>query len=257
MSDRLPDVQKQNDGRNQPIQKVGIKEIKYPLLVKDRRKGHQKTVGSVNMYVNLPHHFKGTHMSRFVEILNETHTEEISIETLPHILREVKERLEAEESFIELVFPYFIEKKAPVSGAQSLLDYECRLIAQSNSRQFQLVVQVPLMTVCPCSKTISRYGAHNQRALAIVKVVFEKMVWIEDVIDVVEKSGSSSIYPLLKRQDEKYVTETSHNNPAFVEDVARNIAGGLRLIQEIQSFTIEVESWESIHNHMAYAFIES
>ncbi len=257
MKEILPDVQKQRDDRNQPIKKVGIKEIKYPILVKDKRKGHQKTVGRINMYVNLPHHFKGTHMSRFVEILNETHTEEISVETLPQILLKVRERLEAEESFIELVFPYFMDKKAPVSRAHSLLDYECRLVAQSNSKQFSLTISVPMMTVCPCSKKISSYGAHNQRALAIVCVTFEKMVWIEDLIEVIEKAGSAPIYPLLKRQDEKYITEISYQNPAFVEDVARNIAVNLRLIPEILSFTVEVESWESIHNHMAYAFIES
>lgn len=257
MNDNLPDVQKQNDNRKQPIKKVGIKEIQYPILVKDKKKGHQKTVARINMYVNLPHHFKGTHMSRFVEILNETHTEEISIETLPQILQKVKKRLEAEESFIELVFPYFLEKKAPISGAQSLLDYECRLVAQSNSKKFHLTIKVPLMTVCPCSKKISSFGAHNQRALAIVNVSFEKMVWIEDIIEVIEKAGSAPIYPLLKRQDEKYITEISYKNPAFVEDVARNIAVSLRLFSKILYFTIEVESWESIHNHMAYAFIQS
>ncbi len=256
MRKNLPDIQRQKDKRKISIDKVGIRDIRYPIIVKDKTKGYQKTIANINMYVNLPHHFKGTHMSRFVEVLNETHKEAISVETIPMILLKIKEKLEAEVAYIELKFPYFIEKKAPISRAKSLLDYECTLIANSNDKNFSLTVKVPLLTVCPCSKEISKHGAHNQRAFACVTVISSKMIWIEDIVEIVEKCGSAPIYSLLKREDEKYITETSYENPAFVEDVARNIVIALNKIEKIKDFIVEVSSIESIHNHYAYAKIK-
>lgn len=256
MRKSLPDIQKQSDNRNLNIDKVGIKAIQYPIRVKDKNNGYQKTIAQVNMYVNLPHHFKGTHMSRFVEVLNETHQHEISVDTLGDILQHIKSKLEAEIAYIELRFPYFLEKEAPLSKEKSLLDYSCTLIANSNDKVFQLTVEVPITTVCPCSKEISKYGAHNQRSYATVEVTASEMIWIEDLIEKVEKCGSCEIYPLLKREDEKYVTEKAYDNPAFVEDVVRNIALEFNACKEILDYTIEVESMESIHNHLAYARIK-
>jgi GTP cyclohydrolase I len=209
------------------------------------------------MYVCLPHQFKGTHMSRFVEILEE-HEREITVETFQVMLREMVERLEAEEGHIEMAFPYFIEKKAPVSGVKSLLDYEVVFIGEIRKKKqsFTMKVVVPVTSLCPCSKKISERGAHNQRSHVTVTARTNDFVWIEEIVDIVEKQGSSELYGLLKRPDEKYVTERAYDNPKFVEDMVRDVAAVLNLDERIESYVVESENFESIHNHSAYALIE-
>jgi GTP cyclohydrolase IB len=253
----MVDVQNLHDSRNMNIKKVGVKGIKYPIIVLDRKHGTQHVNASINMYVNLPHRFKGTHMSRFVEILNEFRGE-INIRTLKHILDEMKDKLKAGSAHIEIDFPYFIEKRAPVSGATSLLEYQCCFYGESNGHTYDFLVgiTVPVTTVCPCSKEISSTGAHNQRSIVRVKVRFSKFFWIEDVIALVENSASSDIYSLLKRADEKYVTERAFDNPMFVEDVVRTVALKLKDDGNFSWYSVEAENLESIHNHSAYACIE-
>lgn len=251
------DIQNQRDDRNIDIKKVGVKGIKYPITVLDRVQGVQQVNATINMYVNLPHHFKGTHMSRFVEILNE-YRGQVNIKTLQLILEKVREKLRAESAHMEIRFPYFIEKTAPVSGAKSLMEYECRFTGQhrKNQTDIQVGVVVPVTTVCPCSKEISRAGAHNQRSLVAVVVRYKKFFWIEDIITLVENSASGEVYSLLKRVDEKYVTEKAYETPMFVEDVVRNVAEGLSRIGNITWYSVEAENFESIHNHSAYAYVE-
>jgi GTP cyclohydrolase IB len=209
------------------------------------------------MYVCLPHHFKGTHMSRFVEILEE-HEREITVETFQVMLREMVEKLEAEEGHIEMAFPYFIEKKAPVSGVKSLMDYEVTFFGEikKGKPSFTMKVVVPVTSLCPCSKKISERGAHNQRSHVTVTARTNEFVWIEEIVDLVEKQGSSELYGLLKRPDEKFVTERAYDNPKFVEDMVRDVAAVLNLDERIDAFVVESENFESIHNHSAYALIE-
>lgn len=251
------DIQNQKDHRKINIKKVGVKDIKYPIIVLDRVRGTQPVNATINMYVNLPHHFKGTHMSRFVEILNEFKGQ-INIKTFQTILGKVKEKLHAASAHMEIEFPYFIEKKAPVSGAKSLMEYRCSFCGENNGQKtdFLVGVVVPITTVCPCSKQISSMGAHNQRSLVTVKVRFKKFFWIEDIIRIVEESGSGEVYSLLKRVDEKFITENSYQNPMFVEDVVRNVAQKLNRIDNFTWYGIEAENFESIHNHSAYAYVE-
>jgi GTP cyclohydrolase I len=209
------------------------------------------------MYVGLPHQFKGTHMSRFVEILN-AHEREITVETFKVMLQEMVEKLEAEEGRIEMTFPYFIDKAAPVSGVRSLMDYEVTFIAQilKGKPCFAMKVLVPVTSLCPCSKRISDYGAHNQRSHVTVTAYTGDFVWIEEIVDMVEKQASSELYGLLKRPDEKYVTERAYDNPKFVEDMVRDVAALLNLDERITRYVVESENFESIHNHSAYALIE-
>jgi len=251
------DVQSQKDHRHIDIQKVGVKGIKYPVVVLDREKGTQPVNATINMYVNLPHRFKGTHMSRFVEVLNEFRGQ-INIRTFEKILEQMKEKLHAESAHMEIKFPYFMEKSAPVSHAKSLMEYHCTFFGESRDgmTDFGVGVVVPVTTVCPCSKEISIAGAHNQRGMVTVKLRFRKFFWIEDVIRLVEESASSEIYSLLKRVDEKYVTEKAYENPLFVEDVVRNVAERLNQDDNFTWYSVEVENMESIHNHSAYAFVE-
>ena len=251
------DIQNQQDDRNIDIKKVGVKGIKYPLTVLDRAHGSQQVNATINMYFKLPHHFKGTHMSRFVEILNE-HRGEVSIKTLQTILEKVREKLRAQSAHMEIEFPYFIEKTAPVSGAKSLMEYLCRFSGKNGGGKtdIQVGVVVPVTTVCPCSKEISSAGAHNQRSLVSVNVRFKKFFWIEDLIKTVENSASGEVYSLLKRVDEKYVTKKGYANPMFVEDVVRSVASNLNNIDNITWFSVEAENYESIHNHSAYAYVE-
>lgn len=250
------DIQNQTDHRNQEINKVGVKSIRYPIIVLDKAKGLQHTVASINMYVDLPHRFRGTHMSRFVEILNK-YRGEIAIKTFSRILNEMKRKLHAKTAHLEVEFPYFIEKKAPVSGARGLMEYVCRFCGSSNEKEdFYLGVRVPLTTVCPCSKEISDFGAHNQRSVVTVHVRFRKFIWIEDIIRTIEESASSDVFSILKRPDEKLVTERAYQNPMFVEDVVREVASKLTRDSNITWFTVESENFESIHNHNAYAYIE-
>jgi len=252
----LKDIQNQHDDRNLDVDKVGIKDIQYPIVLSDKVKGSQHTVASINMYVKLPHNFKGTHMSRFVEILSK-HSNDINLHSVDKILEEMKERLDSEESFIELSFNYFMNKMAPVSGQSAMMDYACRYVGSSgqSGRDQILSIKVPVMTLCPCSKEISSYGAHNQRSFISISVRMKKMIWIEDLISLAESCGSSPIYPLLKREDEKYVTEKSYENPAFVEDVVRNVASKLMEEDRVTWFEVSSENIESIHNHSAYAVI--
>ena len=251
------DIQNQRDRRRVEVNKVGVKNIEYPITVLDKRNKVQHTVGKVNMYVNLPHHFKGTHMSRFIEILNE-YRGTINIKAISTILNKMKEKLNAESAYLEVEFPYFVEKRAPVSGAKSLMGYTCQFLASLTNGRHSLIVgvTVPVTTLCPCSREISEKGAHNQRSLVSVKVTFHKFFWIEDLIRIVETSASAAVFSLLKRSDEKFVTEKAYDNPMFVEDVVRNIALRLKTHPNITWFSVESENLESIHNHNAYACVE-
>jgi GTP cyclohydrolase I len=253
----IADVQSSRDTRQIPIDKVGIKDIRHPVRVKDRSVGEQHTIANFNMYVNLPHNFKGTHMSRFVEILNR-HEREISVESFKEMLHEMTDRLEAESGHIEMTFHYFINKSAPVSGVESLLDYEVSLIGEitGDLSRMNIKVVVPVTSLCPCSKKISDYGAHNQRSHVTVNARTRGFVWIEDLIDLVEKEASCELYGLLKRPDEKFVTERAYDHPKFVEDMVRDIAARLNDDERITSYIVESENFESIHNHSAYALIE-
>ncbi len=253
----MKDVQKQMPDNPLYIEKVGVKGISYPIVVSDKKKGSQHTVASINLYVDLPRQFKGTHMSRFIEVLNE-HRQEIHIKNFEHILNEIKRTLEAESAHMEVEFPYFIEKEAPVTSAAGLMGYMCSLMGMVGARrEFKVGVKVPVQTVCPCSKEISEFGAHNQRSMVSVVVRYVKFFWIEDLIDLIESCGSSPVYPVLKRPDEKSVTEHAYHNPRFVEDVVRQVASLLSARSEFSWFSVEAENFESIHNHSAYAYIES
>lgn len=260
MSDsQLRDLQSETDYRNLEIQKVGVKGLSYPITVQDRANGTQQTVASVTMSVLLPHRFRGTHMSRFVEILNR-HRGNIASNNLKEILGEMKERLNAEVAHMELEFPYFIEKKAPVTKAKALQEYICRfsgsLGALEADTDFILTVKVPVTTLCPCSREISDYGAHNQRSIVSISIRFKEFVWIEDLVELAESAASCALFPLLKRKDEKYVTEYAYRNPRFVEDVVRECALSLEKIDQVTWYQVEAENLESIHNHNAYAMIE-
>lgn len=254
----IPDVQNSADRRRIAINKVGIKSIRHPIKVSDKRGGIQHTVATFNMYVGLPHNFKGTHMSRFVEILN-SHEDDISVESFEPMLRAMVERLEAETGHIEMSFPYFISKAAPVSGVESLMDYEVVFIGEireGGRYDFTMKVVVPVTSLCPCSKQISAYGAHNQRSHVTVTAAVNDHLWIEDVVQLVESQASCEVFGLLKRPDEKWVTERAYDNPKFVEDMVRDVAGLLNAEDRVDAYVIESENFESIHNHSAYALIE-
>jgi len=254
----IPDVQGSADTRQLAINKVGIKSIRHPVRVMDKDSGVQHTVAQFNMYVGLPHNFKGTHMSRFVEILN-SHEREISVENFEPMLREMVTRLEAETGHLEMTFPYFINKQAPVSGVRSLMDYEVTFIGQIHEGGdycFTMKVVVPVTSLCPCSKKISERGAHNQRSHVTVTASTNSLVWIEELVQLVESQASCELYGLLKRPDEKYVTERAYDNPKFVEDMVRDVAALLNAEKRIDAYVVESENFESIHNHSAYALIE-
>jgi GTP cyclohydrolase I len=254
----IPDVQSSKDKRHLPIDKVGIKSIRHPVKVLDKGGGVQHTIATFNMYVGLPHNFKGTHMSRFVEILN-AHEREISVENFEAMLREMVQRLEAESGHLEMSFPYFINKKAPVSKVKSLLDYEVTFVGEildgGRYRQTTRVV-VPATSLCPCSKKISERGAHNQRSHITITATTNSFVWIEEIVQMAEEQASCELYGLLKRPDEKLVTERAYDNPKFVEDIVRDVAGVLNADTRIDAYVVESENFESIHNHSAYALIE-
>ncbi len=254
---KIADVQSSVDTRQIPINKVGIKGIRHPVRVKDRSEGEQHTIATFNMYVNLPHNFKGTHMSRFVEILNRRERE-ISVESFADMLREMTETLDADSGHIEMSFPYFVNKTAPVSGVKSLLDYDVSITGSlvNGEARTTLKVLVPVTSLCPCSKKISKHGAHNQRSHVTVTVRTSDFVWIEDLIQIVEQEASCEIFGLVKRPDEKWVTEKAYENPKFVEDMVRDVAVHLAKDSRIEAYTVESENFESIHNHSAYALIE-
>jgi GTP cyclohydrolase I len=253
---KVVDVQNQKDLRNLPVDRVGVKNLSYPITVLDRVNRVQHTVARVDMDVNLPHHFRGTHMSRFIEILN-AHHRELHIDKIGTILQQMKDRLQAEEARMEIRFPYFLEKQAPVSKAKSLMEYQCLyrgiLIRKPD---FILGVDVPVSTLCPCSKEMSAQGAHNQRSVVRIRVRTRTFVWIEELVEYAEQSASSPLYALLKREDEKAVTEQAYAKPMFVEDMVRDVALRLERDERIAWYAVESENMESIHNHEAYARIE-
>ncbi len=252
----IPDVQSSIDTRHLAIDKVGIKDIKHPVRVKDRSGREQYTIANFNMYVDLPQDFKGTHMSRFVEILNE-HEYEITVQSFRQMLTEMTRRLEAKSGHIEMTFTYFVTKLAPISEVKSLLDYQVTFIGEiaEDASSITVKVIVPVTSLCPCSKKISKYGAHNQRSHVTVSAKTNGFLWIEDLIDIIEREASCELYGLLKRPDEKYVTERAYENPKFVEDMVRDVAAQLNRDSRIAAYIIESENFESIHNHSAYAMI--
>jgi GTP cyclohydrolase IB len=255
----VKDVQSSRDHRNIEIDKVGVKNVKYPIVVLDKANGFQHTIATISMYVSLPHDYKGTHMSRFVEILHSKQSM-VNMRNLPDILREMKQKLDAESAHLEVTFPYFIKKDAPVSKTPGYMEYSCGFVGHMGKddtmKEFAVSVRVPITTLCPCSKEISESGAHNQRGEVTVQVRFKKFFWIEDLISTIEDCSSCDVYSVLKRQDEKFVTEKAYQNPKFVEDVVRDVAEKLNKEPNVTSFTIEAENFESIHNHSAYAYLE-
>jgi len=254
----MKDTQNQPDYRKIPIDKVGIKGLKYPVKVLDKKIGVQSTVAQISMYVDLPHQCKGTHMSRFVEILHLSRTK-VSLESLTKILEDMKKILGAESSHIEITFPYFIEKRSPATGSKGLMDITCSIIGSSNEKKntdIVLKVAVPVTLVCPGSKEISDFGAHNQRGEVLVSTRFKKFIWIEDIVNFVEASASCDLFSVLKKEDEKFVTEKAYNNPKFVEDIVRDVAKKIMADDNITWFSVSAESFDSIHNHSAYAYTE-
>ncbi len=253
----LVDIQSTPDSRRIPIDRVGVREVLYPITLKVRDNGEQKTVGKFTLTVDLPQEFKGTHMSRFLEVLGE-HNHDISPETIPDILRRLRERLKADTSHLDVTFTYFREKAAPVTGKIAMMGYECGFSATGGaSVDFVINVTAPVTTLCPCSKEISEYGAHNQRGYVRVAVRPRgETLWIECIIDLIEAAASSPLYPLLKRPDEKFVTEQAYDNPRFVEDMVREVSLAFDNEDRIASYEIEVENHESIHAHNAYACVK-
>ena len=257
MKATMQDKQSERDHRELRIDKVGVRGLRFPIQIKDKAHSLQNTVAMVGMFVDLPKEFKGTHMSRFIEVLN-AHGNVVHVDNIPDILQAMRAKLHAETAHLEMEFPFFLTKKAPVSGRESVMDYTARFDATACGREvdFLLTVQIGVTTLCPCSKAISRYGAHNQRGNVTVKLRFHKPIWIEDVIALVEASASSELYSLLKREDEKAVTERAYENPVFVEDLVRNVALRLNAHRDVSWYKVEAENYESIHSHNAYACIE-
>lgn len=253
----LHDIQSQRDARGLAIDRVGVKNLRFPLRIRDREQSEQATVATVSLAVDLPHHFKGTHMSRFVEVLH-AHGHTLTVAGIAAMPRELMKKLDAEKAHVEFRFPWFRFKKAPVTGAEGLLDYGVifEVNAAKSKVDFVVTVEVPVTTLCPCSKAISARGAHNQRGMVRLGVRFRNPVWIEELIEMIEASASSELYSLLKRPDEKHVTERAYDNPVFVEDLVRSIAVRAKKHPQITWFRVEAENYESIHNHNAYAVIE-
>ncbi len=257
----IEDVQSRPDDRRIAIDQVGVSGLRYPITVLDRMRERQDTVATISMSVALPAEAKGTHMSRFVEVLND-HRGEMTVRTLPAILLHLRGRLQTDRARIEVRFPYFLERSAPASGARGICDYECAFIAETTAAgdRFHLRVRVPVTSVCPCSKAISDYGAHNQRGYLEIEVGTEpdesRLIWIEELIDIAESSASAPVYALLKRDDERFVTMQAYDNPVFVEDMVRGVAHRLMSDERVKSFRVHAENQESIHNHSAFAQIE-
>lgn len=251
----LVDIQSSQDERNIPIDRVGVRKVKYPLHVRERDNGNQHTVGDFTLTVDLPKEFKGTHMSRFLEVLGN-HNHDFGPETIPTILTELRSKLHAESAHLEVRFTFFRAKAAPVTGKVGMMGYECGFRAAGGAKdQFAILLTVPVTTLCPCSKEISKYGAHNQRGYVSVVVEPNGLLWIEDLIDIIEASASAPLYPVLKRPDEKFVTELAYENPRFVEDLVREVAVALDKNDSVVRYEIEVENHESIHDHNAYAYL--
>jgi GTP cyclohydrolase I len=251
----IPDVQASEDARKIAIDKVGVKDVTYPITLRTPDGGRQPTVARINMYVSLPHHQKGTHMSRFLEVLNDN-AEGITPERIPAITREIAQRLNAEDAHLSLDFTYFIRKIAPVTRQPGLMDYKVSFECACNSHDdFVMTVTAPATSLCPCSKEISAYGAHNQRCEISASVRFDGTMWIEDLVRVLEQAASCEVYAVLKRPDEKHVTERAYENPKFVEDIVRDLALALDRAEQVTWYSIESCNYESIHNHNAYAQI--
>jgi GTP cyclohydrolase I len=253
----LHDEQSKRDHRELRIDKVGVRGLRFPIQVRDKARSVQNTVATIGMFVDLPKEFKGTHMSRFIEVLN-AHGNVIHVDNIRDILRELQKKLNSATSHLEIEFPYFMVKKAPASKREGVMDYTVRFDASAcgNEMDFVMTVKVNVTTLCPCSKAIAKYGAHNQRGEVTVQLRFRRPIWIEDLIQIIEGSASSELYALLKRQDEKAVTERAYENPVFVEDLVRNVALRLNAHPDVRSYKVEAENYESIHNHNAYACIE-
>lgn len=253
----LKDTQAERDYRRIAIDRVGVKNLRYPIQIRDKAHSVQSTVATIALTVDLPHHYKGTHMSRFLEVLN-AHGPTLHVDNIRDILEKLVLRLDSEKAHVDIEFPFFLEKKAPVTGAVGMLDYGVRFEAtlEGDKFDFLLTVVVPVTTLCPCSKAISQFGAHNQRGQVTFSVRFRKPIWIEDLILLVERCASSELYSLLKRPDEKAVTERAFENPVFVEDLVRNVASKSDDEPNIVWYRVEAENFESIHNHNAYALVE-
>lgn len=253
----ISDVQGASDARRIAIDEVGIRALRHPVTIVDRHGGRQHTVAVCSLHVGLLHSRKGAHMSRFVEVL-AAHGDDVSVVSFEHILRTVMVRLEADSGGVEIVFPYFVEKVAPVSRLKSLLDYEVTFAGEIRNGKYTFTMKavVPTTSLCPCSKEISAYGAHNQRSHVSISIQGNRPVWVEELIDLAESQASCGLYGLLKRADEKYVTEKAYDNPKFVEDTVRDIAAVLDQDERVDRYTVESENFESIHNHSAYARIE-
>jgi GTP cyclohydrolase I len=270
---KLIDIQNNKPEKLIDIDEVGVKNLRVPLVVVDRKNGKQQTVGNISIFVNLPRDYKGTHMSRFIELLNKYVQQTLSVKVIDSLILDVINSLDARKARIDISFPYFISKISPVSKKSSLLDYNCGVVCtacKKNSKNTSedeenenkcavervISVEVPITTVCPCSKEISDFGAHNQRGYVTVSLKYNKFIWFEEIIELVEKQASCEIYSLLKREDEKFVTESSYNNPKFVEDIVRAVSSKLLEDKRVVWFKVECENYESIHNHNAYASIE-
>jgi len=259
----IKDVQNQKDSRNIPIQKVGVKDVEIPLRIERKMPDNTSTLETVyakaKMSVSLPCEYKGTHMSRFIEILNDYQKENLVSTDIEQILFDMKKKLDAKNAYLKFSFKYFLEKHAPVSNLKSLMCYDCAFegeVDENDEYKFYLITKVPITTLCPCSKEISKYGAHNQRAMLKIKVSYDndKHIWLEDLIKMAQNCASCEIYPLLKREDEKFVTESAYKNPKFVEDVIRDIVSKLNENEIINFYEVEMEAFESIHSHNAWAY---
>jgi GTP cyclohydrolase I len=254
----MNDIRHTEDHRHIDIDRVGIKNLVYPLVLRDMKNELQHTTAEINFYVDLPRRLRGTHMSRFVEVLNRFR-DEIDLRRIDEILDYTRVRFAADRVHLEVTFPYFVSKKAPVTGSEGLMSYRCTIAASSCSGEKckpKLTVRVPVTAVCPCSKQMADRGAHNQRSVVTLTVSINEFVWLEDLIAMTEKSASFEVYSHLKREDEKHITEHAYDNPAFVEDIVRDVAHRLRSDSRIDWFSVEAENFESIHNHNAYASIE-
>lgn len=255
------DVQKQKDTREIDIQKVGVKDVETLLTVQRKVGSNQKVYAKARMSVSLPKHYKGTHMSRFIEILDEYREKNLLGVDIKSMLEVMQKKLDAKSSYLRFDFKYFVKKEAPVSKMNSLMSYDCFFegTLDNDDYKFYLGTKVPVTTLCPCSKEISKYGAHNQRALVKAKISYneDEHVWLEDLIQDIENCASSPLYPLLKRQDEKFVTENAYENPKFVEDIIRDVVLSFEKNEKIKFYEVEIEAMESIHNHNAWAYQKS
>ncbi|HZL42086.1 MAG TPA: GTP cyclohydrolase FolE2 [Verrucomicrobiae bacterium] len=253
----MHDEQNKPDYRELRIDKVGVRGLRFPIQIRDKAHSIQNTIATIGLFVDLPKEFKGTHMSRFIEVLN-AHGSIVHVENITDILHAMQSKLNSSTAHLEMEFPFFLTKKSPVTEMAGVMDYVARFDATAcgSDIDFLLTVKVGVTTLCPCSKAISEYGAHNQRGLCTVQIRSRKAVWIEDLISMVESSASSELFSLLKRQDEKAVTERAYQNPVFVEDLVRNVAQRLNAHHDVTWYKVEAENFESIHNHNAYACIE-